>query len=173
MVLGTNTGTVYQKGFFTTQRYLQGKTLVEIERLLGFREGRLSKGAWFFVANRLPGTNDFDLAGYSQVAGHRTHQQYGSTLNNPSSPSNADALEVQKKNAIACWSLHGRDRLIKVKPEIEHNSTLSDDFQYPPGHGIPQWKVKNLITCRAICFVNGYPDGRFKPEEGYLEIKYK
>ena len=172
MELDTKSGTIFMKGFFTTQKYLQGRTLYQIEKLLGLHERRLSKGAWFCAATMLPGTNDFELAGYSQVAGHHTKDQYGS-INDPKNLSEKNAYESQKKNVIGSWKLYGWQRLIKVIPEINYDGSLTNDYQYPPGAGTPQWKMIREIPCRAICFIKDYPNGKFIPDEGYKEIKYK
>lgn len=67
--------------------------------------------------------------------------------------------------------MFGSDRLIKVIPMIGHSPNMSDDYQYPPGSGIPQWKVTKEIYCKGICYVKDYPKGKFIPEEGYKEIR--
>ncbi len=162
------------KGFFTTQIQLQGRTLADIESRLGFESGRLSQGAWFVAATQLPTPDEFEFAGYSQVAGHHTQEQYGD-LNSPIGEHERAAYLLRKRNIISSvWSLNGDRRLIKVLPTIDHNSLLSDDHQYPPGTGIPQWKIiaRNGIPCRAICFVSDYPNGRFIPDEGYTPVRY-
>ncbi len=72
MANSTELSTVALRGFFTKQIYLQGQTLREIEDRLGFDSGRLSLGAWFATVVRLPMVDEFEFAGYSQVAGHHT-----------------------------------------------------------------------------------------------------
>ena len=159
-------------GFFTVQLYLQGQKLAEIESRLGFDRSRLAQGAWFVTPIGLPGPNDFDLAGYSQVAGHRTREQYGE-LNSPVNDLEKAAYLQKKKNAMATWALHGQKRLIKVIPMTGHSLNMSDNYQYPPGSGIPQWRIsraKETILWRGICFVKDYPNGRFIPDEGYTAI---
>ena len=66
------------RGFVTQYKYLGGRTLFQMESLLGFQSGRLSNGA-------------------------------------------AKA----------------------------HDPKLSDDIQYPPGQGIPQWKLTRPIPGRV------------------------
>lgn len=166
------TGAVSLKGFFTTQLFLQGQSLREIEMRLGFDQGRLSLGAWFATPMQLPGPADFEFAGYSQVAGHRTAKEYGE-LNNPKTDVEKQAYLAKKRNVVSQWQLYGTNRLIKVVTMIGHSLTTSDDYQYPAGSGIPQWKITKLILCRGICFVSDYPKGRFIPDEGYSEVKYK
>jgi hypothetical protein len=164
-------GSVQLAGFFTRQIGLQGQTLAEIERRLGFDRGRLSQGAWFATALELPKEDGFELAGYSQVASHHTVEQYGN-INSPQTNDQKAAYQQQKKNVIASWKLTGSDRLIKVIPMIGHSLQMGLDYQYPPGSGLPQWKITKPILCKGICFVSDYPDGRFIPEQGYHSIKY-
>jgi len=160
------------RGFFTTQIYLQGQSLREIEIRLGFDAGRLAQGAWFAVATQLPGPDDFEFAGYSQVAGHNTASQYGN-LNKPANDQEKQGYLNRKRSVISQWQLFGASRLVKVIPMTGHSLNMSDDYQYPPGSGIPQWKVIKPVLCRGICFVGDYPKGRFIPDEGYTEVKYK
>ncbi|MEO6254438.1 MAG: hypothetical protein ABIO79_14090, partial [Ferruginibacter sp.] len=142
--------TVPLKGFFTKQIYLQGQTLVEIERRLGFDSGRLSQGAWFAAATVLPNPHEFEFAGYSQVAGHHTSEQYGD-INNPKNKHEEDAYILQKKAIINTWKIYGSDRLVKVIPMIGHSYHMGQDYQYPPGSGIPQWRIISPIYCKGIC----------------------
>jgi hypothetical protein len=160
--MAVTTGPVNLSGYFTSLNYLQGKTLAEIERLVGYDAGRLKQGAWFATPITLPGINDFDLAGYSQVADHRAKAQYGD-MNKPANKSEQDAFIIKKKNAMSQWSLIGAQRLVKVIPMTGHSYQMSDDYQYPPGAGIPQWKVKRerSVLCRGICYVGNYPNGIF------------
>ena len=165
------TETMSLRGFFTTQKHLQGKTLREIERLLGFNDGRLSKGAKFFTPLILPGIDGFEFAGYSQVAGHHTQAQYGN-INSPEGPAEKKQYDEMKKKVAGSWTLYGSERLIKVLPVTRPRDGVPDDFQYPPGLGIPQWKMTNQVECRVISFVRDY-DGRFIPDQGYKEIRIK
>lgn len=157
------TGPVALRGFFTTQLFLQGQTLREIELRLGFDQGRLSLGAWFVTPKQLPGIHDFEFAGYSQVASHRTAKEYGENLNKPDTESEKQAHHTRKKSVVDSWQLYGSARLVKVIPMIGHSLSMSDDYQYPPGTGIPQWKMINPVLCDAICYVGDYPNGKFNP----------
>jgi hypothetical protein len=172
MKVAVTTGEVSLGGFVTLQLHLQGQTLEEIERRLGFDSGRLSLGAWFATPTRLPGPDDFQFAGYSQVAGHYTKARYGN-INDPDTGWEKQAYVLRKKNVIAGWQLYGINRLIKVVPMIGHSPNLSNDYQYPPGNGIPQWKIVRPIMFRGIGYVGNYPKGRFIPDQGYTEVKYQ
>jgi hypothetical protein len=39
------------------------------------------------------------------------------------------------------WTLFGPDRLVKVLPGIAHSEEIDLDEQYPPGYGVPQWRL--------------------------------
>jgi hypothetical protein len=158
-------------GFFTKQIWLQGQTLKEIENRIGFHSGRLKDGCLIGVATALPGPDDFEFAGYSQVAEHHTARQYGN-INQAKNKSEADAQLKSKLNLIASWSLQGSDRLIKVFPGIRHSANLQPDFQYPPGSGIQQWKLKKTIVWKIIAKLERYPDEIFIPNEGFQRVKY-
>jgi len=117
-------------GYITQDKYLIGRPLSVLEQYLGFHRGRLARGATFVKLNRLPLEDEFDLAGYSMTAEHR-HVP----------PSGLDITKL-KRMAISSWRLSGPDRLIKVFAGIEHDRSMKDDDQYPPGAGVPQWKIR-------------------------------
>lgn len=161
-------GTVeIRAGFVTRQFNLQGRTLSDIEKRLGYQSGRLSQGAYFLVALELPLNDGFELAGYSQVAGHHTNNQYPG-INDPGDPT----LPYKKRLASSQWALWGQDRLVKVIPVQGQNAGLSDDENYPPGSGIQQWKLIKPIKFTVESFVAGYPGGTFTPKQGYTPVKY-
>ena len=155
-------------GFVTRQINLQGRSLAEIERLIGYHTGRLAQGATFLAAVELPQPKGFELAGYSQVAEQHTHKQY-KNINNPADP----ILAQKKAMAASQWSLHGSNRLVKVLPGIRHNASMQPDDQYPPGSGIPQWKLILPIRFQVEAVVIDYASGRFIPTQGFQEVKYR
>ena len=59
------------RGYVTQDKYLIGRDLAAIEKLLGFHTGRLALGATFVKLNSLPALSDFELAAYSMTASHR------------------------------------------------------------------------------------------------------
>ena len=165
--------TLHLDGFFTQQLWLQGQSMPEIEKRLGFHAGRLKEGCIILAAIKVPEAGDFEFAGYSQVAAHKTAQQYGS-LNQTSNKSEADAYAIRKKNVMAGWGTYGQSRLIKILPGIRHNSALTNDYQYPPGTGIPQWKLVKQVAFKVINILAPaeYPNGRFIPAEGYTQVHF-
>jgi hypothetical protein len=140
---------LYYKGFFTTVGWLKGRTLQEIESLLGFQRDRLNWGARVYIAFRLPQIDEFELAGYSQVASHQTQEQYGSNLNSPQNKSEMDAYKVKKGLAMSCWAMSGKDRIVKILPAKRHSDLIPDAIQYPPGQGIPQWKFNVVYLTQS------------------------
>jgi hypothetical protein len=117
-------------GYITQDKFLAGRSLEEIERYLGFHKGRLAQGASFIKLARLPKIDEFELAAYSMTAAHRY-----------TTPPGLDIAKL-KNLAMARWSLSGPDRLVKVRPGIQHDVSMGDDEQYPPGSGVPQWRIK-------------------------------
>ena len=141
-------------GYVTKEKFIKGRRLAEIERILGYHAGRFAHGATFIKLNRLPSLNEFELAAYSNVAGHRYRQ-----------PTDLDIPKI-KKMAAESWSLTGFERLVKVRPGVEHNVDMSPDLQYPPGQAAPQWKVTVAwpgLQGTVVAVVNAYPDGIYQP----------
>ena len=125
--------TIQVRGFVTDEKFIQGQSLQEIERRLGFHSGRLRQGAVFVLLNGYPSLNSFMIRGYSQVAGHHFDRQYGKTVGS------LDLMRV-KRNVRNYWR-DNNVKLAKVLPSIRHDNLMSDDKQYPPGAGIPQWEI--------------------------------
>jgi hypothetical protein len=64
-------------GFITKEKFIAGRTLAEVEKILGFHAGRLSQGMAMAVLTELPGMQQFELAAYSNIAAHHYHTQQG------------------------------------------------------------------------------------------------
>jgi hypothetical protein len=64
-------------GCITQEKYLKGKILPKLERILGFHTGRLRKGIIVAALQQTPTKDQFDLLGYTQVVGHKIN---GDTL---------------------------------------------------------------------------------------------
>ena len=143
-------------GFITQEKYILGCTLSEIERILGFHPGRLKAGVSIYALLRLPEENEYQLAGYSQVAGHHTEEQYGKDLQ-----TRHDMKQLTKRLRQDVWTTTGTDRLIKVRPVTMNNSNMKDDDQYPPGKGVPQWKLTSPVSAIFITSIMGYPSARY------------
>jgi hypothetical protein len=141
----------FLSGCFTQEKFIAGRKLVDIERSIGFHAGRLSKGGIVFAFLGLPEVDQFEVAGYSMVATHRFVLSPG-----------LDPKKL-KGDARKGWSLTGGDRLVKVRPAIEHDSGMNPDFQYPHALGIPQWVLKVALPAKVTAVLGGYPDGVYRP----------
>jgi len=122
---------VYLSGYITQVKYVQGRRLGELERILGFHRGRFANGVKVAVLKLLPGVNDFnfssgnndfdllpgmddfELRGYTQVPEHLFQEKFGDSL---------FELDVEKLKLMAInnWSSHGPNRLVKILPYIPH-----------------------------------------------------
>jgi hypothetical protein len=138
MVVG---GKIDVTGFVTQYKYLAGRSLLQIESLLGFHPARLARGASFATLDRLPTLHEFETAGYSQVAGRR-HR----------APSDLDPVGLRRM-AMSAWAMTGPDRLIKVLATTRHDASMSDDAQYPPGEGVPQWKITRPVPVLVVASI--------------------
>jgi hypothetical protein len=137
------------RGFFTSQGWLRGKTLSEIELLIGYRPGRLSAGASVYAFTRVPENWEFEVSGYTNVPG-------GQAIDHKWVAADRDAAAyyaktgmrssetVLKDNARASMMCSGPNRLIKVYPLLEDPSDT-----FPPGRGIPQWRVSEIAAERG------------------------
>lgn len=138
-------------GCVTKEKFLRGRTLEQIEELIGFHKGRLLKGMTVVALNRQPQPDEFELASYTQIATHRFQQ-----------PTGLDIGKI-KQMAHSSWSVTGMERLVKILPTIRHDSSMDPDLQYPPGKGVPQWVVKVPVPGTIVAEVTGYPSGRYQP----------
>ncbi len=137
-------------GCITKEKFIAGRTLAEIERILGFHSGRFARGVAVVHLLELPELDKFELAGYTNVAGHRYSEPEG--------------LDIERIKAIArsTWALAGFERLVKVRPMIPDNREMDPDLQYPPGLGAPQWKAVAPLMAKVVAVVSDYPSGRYQ-----------
>ena len=128
-------------GCITQEHFIKGKTLAELERLLGFQKGRLNDGCVVAVLIQTPMPNQFDFLGYSQVAEHR---------HNGDALKDKDVPKLKEMVIKEVFTLAGPKRLVKIKANTPHNSLLDNDTQYPPGLGVPQWKLTSRVSARVV-----------------------
>jgi hypothetical protein len=138
-------------GCFTQEKFIAGRSLKDIEKNIGFEEGRLAKGGIVLALTRLPRKGEFRVAGYTNVS-----------LHNFEFPDGLDP-NVLEKNAMEQWQLQGLDRLVKVVPTITHDPRKAPDMQYPHARGIPQWDVLVKLPCIVAGNLSNYPDGIYRP----------
>jgi hypothetical protein len=121
--------TIPLRGFFTSQRWLLGKTLSEIELLIGYRPGRISTlGAAVYGFPRVPENWEFEVRGYTNVSGGLTMDPAWTAADRSAAAYYAktgmrSSETVLKDNARASMVILGPNRLIKVKPLLEDPST--------------------------------------------------
>jgi hypothetical protein len=58
--------TLWAEGYITCYKFVAGRTLGEVERLLGLPSAELLPGAYLYEFMRLPTITEFELKGYSQ-----------------------------------------------------------------------------------------------------------
>jgi hypothetical protein len=143
--------TIQVSGFVTLKKFIVGRNLEQIESLLGFHQGRLKMGATFAELQYTPSSAEFELAGYSQVADHRFDRN---ALN---------GFDMSKlKNMVSdVWSQPG-EKLVKIIATTRHDVSMSNDDQYPPGQGVPQWKLVNPKPATVTAIITDYSKGVYK-----------
>ena len=137
-------------GYITKDKFVAGRTLQELEAILGFQRGRFGKGIYVLALDRLPLPGEFQLASYSMIAEHRFQMPSG--------------LDIDKLTKIASesFALDGPERLIKIRAVEAHDPSLDPDVQYPPGKGAPQWKLTVRIQATCVAVVTDYPNGTYR-----------
>ncbi|MEO6722334.1 MAG: hypothetical protein ABIN67_18345 [Ferruginibacter sp.] len=132
------------RGCITQEKYIKGRSVAEVERILGFKTGRLKTGYVIAALEQIPNNDDFDLLGYSQVAGHH----FG-----PEATKGLDVIKLKNMVRQNVFTMAGVDRLVKVIPNTPHQGYMSNDEQYPPGQGVPQWKLVKPIYAKVIAVI--------------------
>lgn len=133
------------RGCITQEKYIKGRTLSELEGILGFHVGRLAQGATVAALLQVPTKSQFNLLGYTQVAEHKINQE------------TSKGLEVDKLKELLLretFTTVGLNRLVKVIPKTEHAKAMNNDEQYPPGWGVPQWKLTAEMPAQTIAELN-------------------
>src|SRR5947209_5518287 len=133
------------RGCITQEKYIKGKTLSEVERILGFHAGRLAQGATVAALLQVPTRSQFNLLGYTQVAEHKINSETFKGLNTD---------KLKELLLRETFTTVGVNRLVKVIAKTEHSKELEDDEQYPPGWGVPQWKLTSEMPAQVIAELN-------------------
>ena len=128
------------RGCITQERYIKGRSLPELEQLLGFAKGRLDNGIVVAALIQLPNINQFELLGYTQIAEHNFKDI---------DPKKLDVNKLKEMVMKEVFTLVGNKRLVKVISNTPHNAKIDNDTQYPPGQGIPQWKLSTALPARV------------------------
>jgi len=131
---------VWTLGYCTQAWFLRGKSLGQLEDMLGFTKGRLDNGATILFLQRLPGPEDFQLAGYTYFSdgtqgGHklkleeRGPYRMESLLKSEHGWSDSDIRRQKEGMLRTKIVIRGYERLAKLCPVTAH----TEGEQYPPG----------------------------------------
>jgi hypothetical protein len=136
-------------GCFIQEKSILGRTLAEIETLLGFHNGRLRDGMDVVALGRLPELAEFDLAAYTSLVTLREE------------PPEGIDLPLLKEQSRAAWSTAGYERIVKVLPARRRDVNVNPDIQAPPGLGVPQWIARLPVPGLVVAVCRGYPSQRY------------
>lgn len=127
-------------GYFTLEKYINGRPLGELERILGYGKGSLAQGADVYALARLPDPNEFELRGYTAwpQGGVPGMQRAGGSF---------DMNKLKMMVRQEAWSLTGGNRPVKVVPKTGGNS-------YPVGLGVPQWELVKPVPAYFLKTLN-------------------
>lgn len=67
----------WSEGYITAYKFIAGRPLGEVERILGLPPGELAAGAYCYEFLRLPTADEFDLRGYTQTPGGQPYSPGG------------------------------------------------------------------------------------------------
>jgi hypothetical protein len=138
---------VPMKGFFTKARFLRQQPAAELERRLGYAQGRLAKGWWLLFLEQMPTPNDFEFMGYSYMSGGvaQGHLRQGPTAEQELKAGKYDVFGLKRRTILQTFRLSGPERLAKVVPIDGESGAMP----YPPGSGFPQWKLIQPLPFRV------------------------
>lgn len=140
-------------GYFTQAVFLHGQTGDALERRIGYHRGRLRDGWYLVYFEETPQAHQFELAGYSQLSGGIERGHLPENAGNPTVEEQAkaqgmlDVARVKTELARDTFVTAGTKRLAKVIPVGDHDPLV--ETPYPPGSGIPQWKLTKGVTLRG------------------------
>ena len=140
-------------GYCTHAFLLRGKSLNELEDLVGFRRGRLAGGATIYFLEALPVPDDIQLAGYTYfsdgaVQGHklapadRDPFRMESLLRTEMGWTDAQIRAYKQRMIGTKIVISGHERLAKLDPVTPHSASE----EYPPGKGIFQVRVVRPLS---------------------------
>ena len=150
--------TIRAKGFITRLHFLRKKKGSQLERLLGYKAGRLGFGWAMLYLNKLPKVSDFEFRGYSQMSGgismgHLENPLDKRTAETKPKDCGYDVLALKRAIIKNTFAVSGVKRLVKVIPNKPPSGSKDD----PPGSGIPQWELTKTMdfTFAAVIPPNG------------------
>ena len=141
---------VQMTGFFTKALFLRAQSAGELERRLGYAEGRMKAGWRLLFLERSPLPDDFEFMGYSQMSGGMPLGHLapvgGLTAEQSLRVQGYDLPALKRKIIRDVFCVSGADRLAKAIPL----DAATGPAPYPPGSGIPQWKLVRPLPFRVI-----------------------
>jgi len=148
LVLG---GTVDWDGDITENRWVSARSARNLEKSLGFGEGRLSAGWSILVLKQKLKPQDFIFSGLTLRSGGR----YGKPADTQEEDDErlhvyevmvkqygAAEVDNMRLKALGGVAYTGPRRLVKVVPVTRHSKTEAPSKQYPMGGGGLQWTLK-------------------------------
>lgn len=142
-------------GYFGLLKYvLRSKSFEHLEKLIGYRPGRLSaKGLLIYRFLRVPEIHEFEVRGYSNTPAHEWKEKVAparqaqlaasAPYHQATKVPNFD--EVQRRNARETMALSGDNTLIRIYPR-EKLPIDSTKEGYPAGEGIAQWELTEEVS---------------------------
>jgi hypothetical protein len=135
--------TVRQGGYVLLASHIRGRSPVLLEQVLGYRRTRLSRG-WYLLFLLDPvSAGEFELHGYTHFSGGKAKDS-PLTAEQDLRARGVDVDRIKRRQAEERFKIHGPDRIAKVVPVIDHSGIET----YPPGAGIPQWRLGVGVTKR-------------------------
>ena len=120
----------YVGGYFTVERNIVGATLWDMESKLGFRPGRLIKGARVLVLRQQPGAGQFVFAGSSRYSDAK------------------GLVGIEKRQNFPIPHAWLGQRLVKVVPNLPHSESES----YPAAKSpVEQWELLVRVAADEVC----------------------
>ncbi len=138
------------RGFIVPLEFIRGMSLAELERTLGLATGRLDRGAAFALLNETPQEHELQYFGDTRAPEHRFEQVR-----------NKQITHQQLSNAAYNYIKTARPKLIKVIAIKDHNPLMTEDQNWPSGHGAMQYKLIVSKQATIIDLIETYPYGRF------------
>ncbi len=145
------------RGFIVPKEFISGRTLAELERILGFKQGRLKQGAAFAKLFNLPDKHELAYFGSTETAAHHFAERREELRNQ-----GVDVIGHHQLNEASYHYLNASTQLIKVIPLKDHNPLLSEDENWPSGAGAMQYKLVVTKPAMIIDVIEDYPNGKFK-----------